>query len=359
MKNKIFFFIGTKAQLIKTAPIMKIFEEKKKPYRFIFTGQHNETIDELLRSFGIKKPDITLHKGEDIAERGKMFFWLIKILRLIFFNQKEIFGDTKKEDIVLIHGDTISTLLGAIAGRLSGIRVGHVESGLRSFRLFHPFPEEIIRRIVFALSDIYFCPNECLAKNLEKYSGEKIILGENTLLDAIKLVEKSETSDEEIPKEKFFICSIHRHENIFSKRIFFLVDLLRDIAKNNIIIFVLHPATTKQLKKTGLFQKLESEKNIILRPRSDYFSFLRIVKKSSGLLTDGGSNQEECAYLGIPCLLLRSASERTEGMSENVVLSDYKKGVIFDFINNSEKYRRQEKNIDFSPSERVFNALEK
>src|SRR3990167_7948486 len=145
MKNKIHIILGTRAQLIKMAPIMLILQDKKIPYNFIFTGQHKETIKDLRKDFGIKKPDIILHNGKDITGIFQATFWLTKMFFLVIFKKKKIFGEIKKNDILLTHGDTFSTILGAIMGKLAKIKVAHIESGLRSFNIFHPFPEEINR----------------------------------------------------------------------------------------------------------------------------------------------------------------------------------------------------------------------
>ncbi len=116
-------------------------QDRKIPYNFIHTGQHRETMDEMISDFGIKRPDNILYEGIDVVSISKMFLWMIQVLWKSVVRKKEIFGD-KSKGIVLVHGDTLSTLLGALMGRIAGLRIGHVEAGLRSFNIFHPFPEE-------------------------------------------------------------------------------------------------------------------------------------------------------------------------------------------------------------------------
>ena len=149
--------LGTKAQLVKMAPVMVRLREREIPYRFVHTGQHQATMNEMLEEFALKLPDVVLHAGRDIVSIPQMAVWMAKILGLCLTRRGEIFGP-EPSGIVLVHGDTFSTLLGALMGRVARLRVGHVESGLRSFDLFHPFPEEITRLLTFRLSDSLYCP---------------------------------------------------------------------------------------------------------------------------------------------------------------------------------------------------------
>jgi len=182
----IHIIIGTKAQLVKMAPVMAHMASSGIQYNFIYTGQHRATIEEMLTDFGIKNPDITLYDGKDITSIVEMIVWSFRLLTLAFFRKKTIFLDDKK-GIVLVHGDTLSTLLGAVMGKVAGLKVGHVESGLRSFNLFHPFPEEIIRILTFRLSDILFCPGKWAMDNVSRLKKIKINTVENTLYDCISL----------------------------------------------------------------------------------------------------------------------------------------------------------------------------
>lgn len=347
MKNKIHIILGTRAQLIKMAPVMRILQDEKINYNFIFTGQHRNTIDQIRQNFGIKKPDIILHKGKDITKIHQMFFWIIKIL----LKSKEFL---RKGDLLITHGDTFSTLLGAIMGKRAKCRVIHIESGLRSTKLFHPFPEEITRRLTFRLSDYYFCPGKWALKNLKKHKGEKINTYENTLYDSLQLILKK-SSKIPIPQKKYCICSIHRFENIFKKKRFKqIIKILEEIPKTLKILFILHPPTKRQLEKWHI-----DVKNIELRPRYDYTDFIRLLKHSEFIITDGGSNQEESYYLGKPCLLLRKTTERREGLGENVVISKYDLTTIKQFIRHYDqnRYQKNRLKINKSPSQIIVNKL--
>lgn len=357
--KKLHIVIGTKAQLIKMAPIMLELQNQKIDYNFIFTGQHRETMDQLRENFSLKAPDITLHHGRDITGIFQMLIWLIKICTTVLFNKKKIFGETQKTDILLTHGDTFSTVLGALMGKLAGIKVAHIESGLRSFNIFHPFPEELNRLITFRLSDYYFCPGEWAVKNLQKYKGTKINTKLNTLYDSLQLAVTTPKKDSlQIPKGKYVLCSIHRFENIFKKDQFTkIIEILEEISQTHKLLFILHPPTKQQLNKLSLMKRLENNKNIELRPRYDYFDFTKLLNQSEFIITDGGSNQEEAFYLGKPCLLMRKATERQEGLGETTVISNYDSTIITKFVENYNQYKTKSTESSTSPTKIIIDTL--
>lgn len=353
--------IGTKAQLVKMAPIMLEMQNRGIDYNFIFTGQHQETMDDLRENFTLKNPDVILHKGKDVTSIPRMLLWLLTILFATFFNGRSIFrGDKDPKSVVLVHGDTFSTLLGALMGKVSGKRVAHVESGLRSFNLFHPFPEELTRLMTFRLSDLYFCPGQWACKNLEASSGEKIDTVYNTLMDSLKAaVGNFSKASVQIPSSPYAVVTLHRFENIFRKAAFETnLELIELIAKTVPVVFILHPVTQRQLVKFGLFERLRANPRIELRPRYDYFNFMRLVFKSEFLVSDGGSNQEECFYMGKPCLLLRRATERQEGIGGNVVLSEYKHDAVESFLGGYKSLAAKPIYEIFSPTKVIVDRLQ-
>jgi UDP-N-acetylglucosamine 2-epimerase (non-hydrolysing) len=351
--------VGTKAQLIKIAPVMAALQNKNIDYNFIFTGQHQETIGQLRENFGIKEPDAILYEGRDITGIIQMFFWTIKILSKTIFHKDQIFKKQGVKDIVLVHGDTFSTLLGALMGKMAGKKVGHVESGLRSFNLFHPFPEEITRLITFRLSDFNFCPGVWAVNNLRKHKGKKIDTEFNTLYDALELAkEKIDQVDIEVPDIPYAVVSLHRYENIFKKQKFkLIINHLLEISKNIHLLFILHPPTEKKLKDYGYYPAIKAAENISLHPRYDYFNFIKLLINSEFLITDGGSNQEEAYYLGKPTILFRSATERQDGLGSNVVISNYDPKTINDFVGNYRQYASPPIQIKKSPTEIIVSNL--
>jgi len=339
---------------------MAALQEKQLDYNFIFTGQHQETIAQLRKNFGLKEPDVMLYQGKDITGLLQMFFWMLRILFKTIFYRRQIYKKQGSNDIVLIHGDTFSTLLGALMGKVAGKNVGHIESGLRSFNLFHPFPEEITRILTFGLTDYYFCPGDWALQNLEKYQGIKINTKHNTLLDSLKLAKKkTELCNVEVPDEPFALVSLHRFENIFNRKIFrFIVNSLLEISQKIKLVFILHPPTKEKLKSYNLDSILRSAGNISLRPRYDYFNFIRLLINCEFLITDGGSNQEEAYYLGKPTILFRRITERKEGVGENAVISNFDSEIIRDFVSRYQDYVKSPLEPEISPTEIILSSLE-
>tara|TARA_R110002110_G_scaffold303525_2_gene517660 strand:+ start:26423 stop:27496 length:1074 start_codon:yes stop_codon:yes gene_type:complete len=351
-------FIGTKAQLIKMAPVMVELQTREIPYNFIFSGQHQATVSNIREEFGLKDPDVTLYNGKDITGVGQMLFWSLRILLFSLSHRKQVWQDDKN-GIVLNHGDTFSTLLGSLLARVAGHRSAHVESGLRSFRLFHPFPEEITRLLTFRLSNVYFAPGKWAFNNLTGYRGEKIDTIHNTLLDALRISEQAVLeADVDIPEYSFGVVSLHRFENIFSrKKLEGIIDLLLRVSEKHSLLFILHKPTQQKLEQFGLMERLKESTKIELRPRYSYFQFIRLIKNAEFVITDGGSNQEECHYLGKPCIIMRAASERQEGIGHNAIICDYDHQKIADTLNNLGQYALPAQQLETSPTKIIVDAI--
>lgn len=347
----IYVVLGTKAQLIKMAPVMVRLKDTGVPYRFIHTGQHRETMDDMLEEFGLRKPDVVLYDGPDIVSPPQMFIWVLRILFATLRRRGRIFG-SDRSGILLVHGDTFSTLLGALMGRLARLHVGHVESGLRSFDLFHPFPEELTRLLVFRLSHVLYCPGAWAIGNVEGVRREKVDTHTNTVVDTLKMALALPRRRDHVPGEPFGLVSLHRYENIFRREVLdSLLKRLEAISEHKPLLCVMHPPTEQQLRKFGFYERLQRNPRIELRPRYTYFDFVSLVEATDFIITDGGGIQEESSYLGVPCLLMRKATERREGLGENVVLSEYDSRVIEDFVLNCEQYRRPRRSDSVSASE--------
>ncbi len=351
-------FIGTKAQLIKMAPIMRELQDRNIDYNFVFSGQHQATIDDIRSEFGVKKPDYILYKGEDITGIIQMFFWMIRVLLTTWRNRQAVWRKDKR-GIVLNHGDTFSTLLGSISAKLCGLDNAHVESGLRSYNILHPFPEEITRRLTFLLTDVYLAPGQWALKNLKRYNGVKIDTQYNTLIDALSTSSDTiQSIDIDIPAYKYGIVSTHRFENIFSKRkLERIVEIIEAASEQHRLLFILHKPTLKNLTKHNLYDRLANNPNIELRPRYSYFEFIKLVHHSSFVMTDGGSNQEECHFMGKPCVILRHATERQDGIGHNAELSKLQTSAIKSFLSNLEKYEKPVISAAKSPSSIIVDSI--
>ncbi|MCR8913683.1 hypothetical protein FDP08_05975 [Marinobacter panjinensis] len=352
----IHIFIGTKAQLIKMAPIMKALRERDIPYNFIHSGQHQETMSDILEDFGLPGPDSYIVDGPDIKVKAQVPKWIHLCEKRTRRSSDCWVGRSKRcSDIVLVHGDTLSTLVGALAAKRMGFKCGHIESGLRSFNIFHPFPEELVRLMTFRLADVLYCPDDASISNVASYGKRVVHTHGNTMLDATRLaVTMSRHSD----RSDYGIASIHRYENIFhAERFRWIVEAVIEISRNHKILFIMHPPTEQRLRSNGLYERLDAEPGIELRKRLSYFEFAGFLAQAKFLITDGGSNQEESSYLGLPCLVMRKGTERREGIGKNVVLSNYSKEIVRDFFAKLENYRTPISLSHTSPSEIIVNDL--
>ncbi|MBI4826623.1 MAG: UDP-N-acetylglucosamine 2-epimerase [Nitrospirae bacterium] len=352
--------LGTKAQLIKTAPLMQMMQSRGIPYNYIFTGQHKKGVDELHDAFSLKKPDIVLYSGKDIVSLFSMLIWSAWLLCKSMFSRNRVFR-VDRSGVVLVHGDTITTLIGALMGRMAGLKVAHIEAGLRSSDFFHPFPEEVTRVLTSYLSDYFFCPGHWAIDNLRKHKGIKVNTFENTLFDTFQAaVAKMEDIDVNIPEERYCIVSIHRYENLLNKkRLNRIIEIVEDIALSCKVLFVLHPVTEKKLHAYNLYSRVEENPAIEMRGRYDYFKFIKLVCHCEFLVTDGGGNQEESFYMGKPCLLLRRKTERLEGLNRNVCLSKMEDTAINSFVKNYRDFIIPVKKAEFSPSEIIVDEIRK
>lgn len=350
--------IGTKAQLIKMAPIMRRLRERDICYNYVATGQHQSSMSDIHENFEIRPPDLTLYSGPDITSVASMLVFGARILWRTFRKRATIFrGD--QHGIVLVHGDTISTLLGALMGRLVGAKVGHVESGLRSFNLLAPFPEELTRIATFYLSHYYFCPGDWAVNNLRRFRGIKIDTGANTLSDALRYAMPviDSTAPGLIPNHPYAVVTVHRFENIRSTQsLKKVVDVVLQIADKNKLLLVLHAPTKIRLRRFGYEETLKAHPNITLHPRYDYFDFMRLINRAEFVVSDGGSNQEECHYLGKPLLLLRDVTERHEGLGQNAVLSEFDQNKIKTFLDNYPQLAQPPLKMKISPTEKIIDA---
>lgn len=359
----IHFIIGTRAQLFKMAPIMRECDMRNYKWRWIYTAQHKETIDNTLNVFNLKKPDYILFNWDTEAKTmSKVWYWFFRTLLQLPRGKKILNGYTGKKHIVLTHGDTLTTWWGALLGKLNRCKVMHVESGLRSFNIFKPFPEEINRLITFRLSDIYACPGEWAMNNLKKYKGKKINTIQNTQIDVLRFgLERCNVADVGIPKEKYVVASIHRYENIFKEERFSeIIDRCEDIAKKLPIYWVQHPATGEQLNKlSNLKKRLSKNKKIILLPRLEYLQFIKMIKHAEFVITDGGGNQEELFHLGKPTLIFRNETERQEGLGVTAIVSQLDRLIINDFMKNYKNYKIKPFSKEANPSKIIADNLSK
>jgi UDP-N-acetylglucosamine 2-epimerase (non-hydrolysing) len=325
----IVFVIGTRAQLIKMAPVMVACRARALDCRLLLTGQHRDTMDDLLREFGV---DVEVDQALPQEERSTVLAlarWLPQAAMAI---RRKLRAYAQKRQLdVMVHGDTLSTVLGARAGRAAGARVLHVESGLTSGSLLDPFPEEISRRIVFRSIDVAICPTaEAAAFMKRSYSCDVVESGGNTVIDAVRL---TGAGNAPLAVGPYLVVSLHRFQNLFSMgRLEALVELVSSLAASYDIHLVLHPATRKRLAAKNLLQGNAVPARLQLRARMGYSEFIRLASGASCILTDGGSNQEELAVLGVPTIIMRDRTERPDGLGMNAIMEANVPGGVLNFL---------------------------
>ncbi len=364
MKKAIYFFIGTTAELIKLAPVLKELDRRKTDFKIVSSSQNTLAFSELEFLFNKQKKYYALKmKPFNLPHYYIRFLvWMVKATVNFFLYFRNQFKNLdRKNSLIIVHGDTVSSLIGALAGKFNGIRIAHIESGLRSFNFLEPFPEEICRYIVSRLADLHFCPNSWAINNLKNDGGEKINTHNNTLLEtALLTLKNAKYKHSKNRNKKYFVLVLHRQEHILFKK---------NLTKKFLYIFneytnsklqcvlVLHKLTEKFLIRENLLEGIKQNKNIILVPRLPYSDFLHLMERSEFIATDGGSNQEEAFYLGKPCLILRNVTERIEGLGENALLSHANEQIVRDFIKNYKKYQKKPVSFIIPPSKIIVDYL--
>lgn len=331
------FVIGTRAQLVKIAPVLRLAAESRLRHSVWFTGQHHESIDDLIADFGLSSNFVLPENHRERSSIGKLLVWIPSTLYHCFRYVSGVKTWTKKSPLVVVHGDTLSTWLGAVAGRWGGGQIVHLESGLSSGKWSDPFPEELLRRLTFRKAHFAFCPNDEATARMREFSRCKVInTQENTLLDCVRFAIGSDVPVE--PEDaSCFVASIHRFQNIYSQgELARIVDEMIAAAEFGELHFILHPPTELRLKKYGLLDVLRDAPGVNVRQRMPYTEFLALMSTARAVFSDGGSNQEELSYLGVPTLLYRERSERPDGLGANIRLRNEVDASIRNFIESGD-----------------------
>jgi len=337
--------VGTKAQFIKMAPVARVLETRKLPYRILDLGQHGSITPGILADFGLEPERVSvLSDGVTVATYGQAFRWSGSALRLLLTRPDRLKSRLLRQPagFALIHGDTLSTLVGAHLARRLGLKVGLVEAGLSSGRLLDPFPEELIRRHVEARSDLLFVPDEIAEQNLKarNLSGRVINTQYNTGRDALLAFAGQHAGQADAHEEPSgTILTLHRAETLSQpKRLeSFIGHVLRLAPSLAPVHFYLHEPTSKALTRMDLLAELEQAADITLRPLAGYKDFVSAMVKSRYVLTDGGSIQEEASYLNKPCIILRRTTERPHGLGKTAMLTSMDVQRDLEFLTGVEK----------------------
>ena len=301
---------GTRPEIIKMAPVIRMLQTNKIPMEFVYCGQHfdynmsQKFIEELelpppnhifrikAHSSGLQTAQIMIHMDE--------------------LMQKKAFS------VVLVEGDTNSVLATALAANKRNIPTGHVEAGLRSFDL--RMPEEHNRRLTDHISEYLFAPTLRAMANLksEKVWGKIYVTG-NTVIDAVRqhlpIARKKSKIMKNIPFEEFVLATAHRAENVDDLVV--LRNFMETFAEAPLpVVFPMHPRTKKRLQQNSLFSKIEKLENLLILPPLGYLDFLILMRESKLIITDSGGIQEEATASEIrkPILVIRLSTERPEAV---------------------------------------------
>lgn len=304
---KIAFILGTRPEIIKMSPLIRACVTRKIDHFIIHSNQHySENMDAIFfKELELESPKYNLNVGSGL--HGEMTAKILTGVEKILIDEKP--------DWVLVQGDTNTVLAGALAASKLGIKIGHVEAGLRSYD--RTMPEEINRIVTDQISDALFCPttkqSEILLK--ENIDRSKIFITGNTIVDAVyqnlKLIKKHPELDH-YQTEKYFLLTTHRPSNVDSKDN--LSELLNAITQvsakyNYPVYFPIHPRTKKQIETFGI--NLDPSKIKLMDP-TGYLEMLALEKNAQLIFTDSGGIQEEACILQVPSLTLRDNTERPE-----------------------------------------------
>lgn len=365
-QRRIYLFIGTTAELIKLIPIIREFKKRRIIFTIIATGQNDirfEEYPEIIKGVKILKAVTPKSKNSSV---WAFFIWSIRTFFSLLLGMRSNFkGLNKSNSFFIIHGDTVSSLMGSLVASLYGLKLVHIESGLRSFHFFEPFPEEISRYIVSRLADIHFCPNAWSIKNLSSYKGDKVNTYQNTLIEAFLKAMEQKVQNDQVKqiirrKRKYFVMVIHRQEHVsFGSTSMYpiLSHIFMSLPENIDCIFLQHDQSKNFINTFHTLIPDQKKKNLIKIGRLPYSDFMQLIRNSEFLITDGGSNQEEMYYMGKPCLLIRNFTERIEGINENVMLSRNSRDSISSFIRNYKKFKRKPITSFIAPSKIIVDFL--
>lgn len=362
MKKDIYFFIGTEAELIKVFPIMIEFKSVGITFKVISSGQNDISSSDIFLKTQCGNVDLELSSERNIIKSAiGLLIWWVTTYKGSYRKIREAFPDCDfSNSYMIVHGDTVSTYMGARIGKKLGMTVCHVEAGLRSYNLFSPFPEEIDRLLTSRIARIHFAPGALAADNLCHAKGCIVNIGQNTLLDSYRISENVEEIElihnviySMLP---YFVLVMHRQENLANEK--FVRDVINnviEISKKYKCVLILHTITKNALERMDLLDSLSNKSNIVLLPRVDYFSFMKLLREAEFVITDGGSNQEELSYMGKPTLVLRRRTERPEGLGDNAMLYNDISDIIY-FASSYTEYKHKAFLYE-QPSKTIVNYL--
>ena len=309
--KRVLSIFGTRPEAIKMAPVVKELESRDNIESVVcVTAQHRNMLDQVLEIFKIK-PDYDLN-----IMRPKQT--LTHITAEVLKGIEEVITEVKP-DLVLVHGDTTTSMAGALAAFYQSVPVGHVEAGLRTYDKYSPYPEEINRQIIDRISDYLFAPTDINKKNLEEAlnKDQKIVVTGNTVIDALKTTVSEDYQNEHLDwvgNNRLILLTAHRRENLGQpmRNIFKAIRKLLDEFDDLRVIYPVH--LNPRVQEVAKEVLGDSDKVHLIEPL-DVLDFHNFMEKAYFIMSDSGGVQEEAPALGKPVLVLRNTTERPEGVA--------------------------------------------
>ena len=328
MIKKVMLVFGTRPEAIKMAPLVKEFEKDSNFETIVcVTAQHREMLDQVLNLFDIT-PDFDL----DVMKPGQDLY---EVTSNILLGLKPILSEVKP-DLVLVHGDTATTMATSIAAFYQQIAVGHIEAGLRTNNIYSPWPEEGNRQVTGRLATFHFAPTQESKANLlkENVDVDRVIVTGNTVIDALLSVVSKIKSDKELEEKiksdikdkgylvnddkRLILVTGHRREN-FGQGFLNICEGLKALASEYKDLDIVYPVHLNPNVQKPVNEILSDVDNVFLIDPLDYEPFVYLMNRSYFILTDSGGIQEEAPSLGKPVLVMRDTTERPEAVEAGTV----------------------------------------
>ncbi len=316
-KLKVMTIFGTRPEAIKMAPVVKELEENVLTESVVVvTAQHREMLDQVLDHFSVI-PDYDL----DIMQERQS---LAGVTYRVLLGLEDIL-EKERPDVVLVHGDTTTTLAASLAAFYYKIPVGHVEAGLRTYDRYSPYPEELNRQLTDVVSEYYFAPTEEARENLEREGklGQLLLVTGNTVIDALLTTVKEDFKFHDsfldnLGSKRVILVEAHRREN-WGQPMENIALAIREISERATDIQII-VSVHRNPEVSEVFKRyLEGVKGIYLMEPLDYPKWANLMARADLILTDSGGIQEEAPSLGTPVLLLREKTERPEALAAGTV----------------------------------------
>lgn len=363
---KVMTIFGTRPEAIKMAPLVKELEKSEHIQSMVcVTAQHREMLDQVLDIFEIK-PQFDLNVMKDRQTLSGTTARVLEGLVDVF--------QTQKPDMVLVHGDTLTTFISSLAAFYEKIPVGHVEAGLRTFDKYSPFPEEMNRKLTGCIADVHFAPTKTNVRNLlnEGVKTSDIFLTGNTVIDTLKLTvkenckfEESILNELEFGKHRVILVTAHRRENL-GEPLENICSAIKQIAFLNKDVEFVYPVHLNPAIRSVVYKILGDIERVHLIEPLGVNDLHNLMNKCYMVMTDSGGIQEEAPALGKPVLVLRTETERPEAVEAGTVkIVGVETADIIEFameiLNNKDKYEKMSKAAnpygDGLASKRIVDAI--